>query len=270
MGRKAYKWVLRDWSNLQDLENAATLLETMRFSRQIEPQLLDGPSGRRLLVIAPHPDDEAIGPGGTLIRAQRAGAELHVLYVSPGLPEELPARREEADKVCARLGASGRFLAQEIFAYSVEETAAGLRAAVAEIRPDAIFVPFVLDDNDDHRRVNEALAAAFEAVTDGAEIWAYQVYTPLPGNVAVEITDLAEEKAELIRLYETQMQRRDWAHFALGLNAFNCRLVHGMPGARYFETFFVTPMADYIAFCRGYFRSGDAYYEQGYRPARDG
>jgi LmbE family N-acetylglucosaminyl deacetylase len=266
MGRKAYKWVLRDWQHLGDLRNAATLIETMRFSRQIEPQQLAAPAGRRILVVAPHPDDEVIGPGGTLLRAIASGADVHVVYVTTGLPEELPARRQEAEAVCRELGVECRFLDEEIFNIRAAELASSLAAALRSIRPDTVFIPFLLDDNDDHRRVNEALARCIRdrSISAGAEIWAYQVYTPLPGNVVVDVTDQAGRKAELIRLYAGQMARRDWVHFALGLNAFNCRLVHGVPDARYFESFFVVPAGDYAGFCDAYFCDGATYYETGY------
>lgn len=266
MGRKAYKWVLRDWQQLHDLPAAARLLETMRFSRAIEPQLMIRPNGQRLLVLAPHPDDEVIGPGGTLLHAVDAGAETKVIYVTSGTPDELPAREHEAEAVCRDLGCSHEFLRQEIFDIPIETTADAIRSAIDDFAPDTLFLPFVLDDNDDHRRLNHALLslAITETVKFRPEVWAYQVYTPLPGNVAVDVTDVISTKASAIRRYGTQLKRRDWAHFALGLNAFNCRLVHGVSQSCYFEVFFVVPWTEYIDFCRSYFSAGGTYYEANY------
>ena len=90
------------------------------------------------------------------------------------------------------------------------------------------------------------------------EVWAYQVYTPLPGNVAVDITDVADRKADAIRGFASQMVIRDWAHWALGLNAFNSRFVSTGGQKRYIETFFVLPLAEYVELCRHYFESDDA------------
>lgn len=41
-------------------------------------------SGQRLLVIAPHCDDETLGAGGLMSQARRAGADVHVVVISNG------------------------------------------------------------------------------------------------------------------------------------------------------------------------------------------
>lgn len=64
------------------------------------------PAFRQVLVIAPHPDDESIGAGGTIARLAQAGAEVHVIVVtdgeatigSPHRPAET-ARRRRAEVV---------------------------------------------------------------------------------------------------------------------------------------------------------------------------
>ncbi len=256
MGRKAYKWVLRSWQPLEDLKTAADLLATMRFTGQIAPQLLDGPVGaRRILVLAPHPDDEVIGPGGTLIRAVARGAEVSVLYLTSGGEGERAEREAEARAVCDTLGFHAQFAGGRASAMPPEAMAAAMAEALHAVQPDALFLPFLLDDHPDHRTASHALLLATQSGRNvgSPEVWAYQVYTPLLGNVAVDITALGEAKADAIRLYRSQMARRDWAHFALGLNAFNCRLLHGRADPVLIESFFAVPFTDYLALCRRYF-----------------
>src|SRR6185436_3329801 len=49
----------------------------------------------RLLVIAPHPDDESIGAGGLLLRAKEAGAEVRVIFCTSGDDNPWPQRAIE-------------------------------------------------------------------------------------------------------------------------------------------------------------------------------
>ena len=82
------------------------------------------------------------------------------------------------------------------------------------------------------------------------EVWGYQVYSPVIPNVVVDISDVAETKAEAIRMWATQMSRRKLDHYMLGFNAFNTRL---LPNARYVEAFFVVPIRGLLRAVPGIF-----------------
>ena len=49
------------------------------------------------------------------------------------------------------------------------------------------------------------------------------------------------------------MKSRDWAHYALGMNAYHSRFLPSTTEARYAEPFFVVPLEDYIDVCAKYF-----------------
>jgi len=265
-GRKAYKWVLKDWLALHDLQTAADLVASMRHFRQISPQVLDGPSGDRILVIAPHPDDEVIGPGGTLLGAVAAGKAVEVLFLTSGRKGETATREAEAVAVAENVGFKPVFAGGT--AGNIDPTAAGNAIVTAAGNaPSAIFVPFVLDDHDDHRRSSEALIHAFDtgSLSRSIEIWAYQVYSVVPGNVVVDITKFSKAKRSAIDKYASQMKSRDWGHFSLGLNAFNSRLVRARGKAVYVECFFVVPLHEYVELCRPYFAGQPPYYSRTYR-----
>lgn len=274
LGRKAYKFFLHDWTSLGDLQRAADVLATMRFSQNLAPVPMTGPAARRITVLAPHPDDEIMGPGGTIIGALASGAAVDVIYVSRGRDGAAgDTLCGEAAAVAARFGYTTRFLDFPLRGIPLDEAAVSrFGDAVKTSAPQALFVPFLLDDHDDHRRVSHLLLRAVQAghVPADIEIWAYQVYTPLPGNVAVDITDVADRKAEAIRGFASQMKIRDWAHWALGLNAFNSRFMATGGQPRYVETFFVLPLAEYMDLCRHYFDGGDSsvYQEPAYAADR--
>lgn len=75
------------------------------------------PVGSRALVVAPHPDDEAIGLGGTVARLAAEGVEVHVLCVTVratkmwGGTSEPSRRIQEFAKACAALGVTNSTIA---------------------------------------------------------------------------------------------------------------------------------------------------------------
>jgi LmbE family N-acetylglucosaminyl deacetylase len=249
--RQAYKFFIRDWIALNDLQRCADAVSTMRFTRTLEPLEMTAPRAKRIAVIAPHPDDEMMGAGGTLIHALRAGADVRCIYVTSSNP---PAQVEaETARVASRIGYRTQFLRLPVHAIPcTDESVAALGRAVAAEPADVLFVPIFLDDHEDHRRTNQLLwqARCRGLIADSMEVWGYQVYSPVIPNVVVDISDVAETKAEAIRMWASQMSRRKLDHYILGFNAFNMRL---LPKARYVEAFFVVPFGEYCELCQAYF-----------------
>ena len=67
----------------------------------------------RVLVIAPHPDDEVLGCGGTIVKHMRRGAEVYLCVVTKAYPpewseDELKERKEEVVKRKERKQASNK------------------------------------------------------------------------------------------------------------------------------------------------------------------
>lgn len=260
--RRAYKFLIKDWTAFVDLDACAAVLSTHRFTKNLQPMVLAKPKGRRIFVIAPHPDDEMIGPGGTLIRAIRQGAEVQVLYLANASGEEGHKRHAETLEIAKQVGYATSFLGCDSGKLQPNEVVVeAVSAALRDFTPDTVFIPFFCDDHEEHRMASEILLRAHERglLSAHPEIWAYQVYTTLLPNVVVDITTEHEEKAARIAMWQTSaMKSRDWAHFALGLNAFNSRLLQKPEGRRYVEAFFVLPMREYLDASHHYFASVNA------------
>ena len=178
---------------------------TMRFSRSLQPLQLERPLAKRITVVAPQPDDEMLGAGGTLIHAIRAGASVHCIYLTSGKPATETELETEA--VSKRIGYSTQFLRFPLNCIPVDRPAIDrVSEAIRQSRPQTLFLPFLLDDHDDHRRASHILLEAYKLglLPDDVEIWAYQVYTVLPPNIVVDITDVADAKADALRLWTLQ------------------------------------------------------------------
>ncbi len=123
-----------------------------------------------VLVIAPHPDDEVLGVGGTIARLTDAGVDVHVLIATKGQSpqfsdEQIKRVRGEAKAAHALLG-----IKETIFldhpAAALDQTAhadlnRSIGMVVRDLRPATMFLPFVGDIHLDHQLVfQSALVAA--------------------------------------------------------------------------------------------------------------
>ena len=269
LSRKAYRFFIRDWQPLSDLPHASEVLATMRFSQTLTPIQQSQPRAKRILVIAPHPDDEAIGPGGTLLKALKTGASVLTLYLTCGTPKTADSLRLEASQISAIHGYQTVFL--NYYSKNIpadQDTVLKIHTIIQQFKPETIFIPFLLDDHDDHRRASHLLLMIQRnyPLPPNLEIWAYQVYTTLLPNVVVDITSVAKEKESFIQMWKTQNETRNWSHIALGFNAFNQRFLPTSPKPQYAECFFVLPLHEYVSYCELYFKKpSDCYYQHHYK-----
>lgn len=138
----------------------------------------------RALVIAPHPDDEVLGAGGTMAALSAHGCEVHVLVASQDKPPLYPADtagllRDEAQRAHELLGvASTEFLPHpsvELARMGVAELNSGIQRAIDRLRPDLVLAPFP-DRHLDHKAVFEAAMVATRPLGAGAGIIAVALY----------------------------------------------------------------------------------------------
>lgn len=182
----------------------------------------------RVLVLAPHPDDEVLGVGGTIAKLVAGGEEVVVAIVTragPPVFTEDVARtgRREAAAAHAVLGVKeSRFLdfpAAGLDTVAHRDLNAGLLELFADVRPEVVFVPFEGDLHRDHR---EVFASALVCARPGGDVtpravYAYETLSETnwnapyltPGfapNVFVDIGPHLETKLEAMARYESQLR----------------------------------------------------------------
>ena len=186
------------------------------------PLAADGP----VLVIAPHPDDEILGCGGTIARLTDQGREVHVAIATRGRPPRFAAEgvetvRREAEAAHALLGvAQTHFLdlpAAELDTVPHAEVNAAIAALVAGLAPATLFLPFVGDIHLDHQIIfrSALVAARPRSATYPPRIYAYETLSetnwaapyldpPFVPNLHVEISATLDRKIEAFRAYASQ------------------------------------------------------------------
>lgn len=187
-------------------------------------------SSANVLVVAPHPDDETLGAGGTLLRLKDQGARLHWLLVTSaagGGYDDAYVARQKSQVEAVRdaypfdalhwLGLPASQLYRADRASLIDR----MRALIAEIRPETVFVPHAHDAHDDHGAVHHATLAACKSFhmtglgvrrvlameilseTDAAPPAAARAFLP---TVTIDISAQLARKSEILQLYTSELQ----------------------------------------------------------------
>ncbi len=128
-----------------------------------------------ILVIAPHPDDETLGCGGTLASHASKGDRVVVAFLTSGelgiksaSPEQVWAVREKEASEAARVlsVASISFLRcpDWFLGDNIDAAGAALRPLLQREQPDLIYVPHTLEWHPDHKAAQPVLAAALDGL----------------------------------------------------------------------------------------------------------
>lgn len=203
----------------------------------------------QILVIGAHPDDEAIGCGGTLRRHVLEGDTVTAVFLTSGeagghgIEEPGPTREREALKAASILGIEhvdfwrepdGRLRARAELAERVAALLRGRRVSV-------LYAPHDHDDHPDHRAAARiARAAAAQAGRRKLELRGYEIWSPL-GDIehVVDISDVLDDKLRAIRAYESQCAVMPFEQAFEGLARYRGEM-HSWPGGPYAEAFSVS------------------------------
>lgn len=226
-------------------------------------------SGQQVLVVAPHPDDDIIGCGGSIVKHLKRQNEVFVIYVTNGDAEcsEFPKkefrekRKEETSEAASRLGLKQEnlyFMDKDPWELEEKEVRFGLMALVRKIRPDVCYIPHSLDGHVDHRIVSRA---ALDALSMAPGKWfrkcgsvreepfslslilAYEVWSPLEEpNYFEDISMFLKLKKEALGEHRTQAVVK-YEFASMGMSAFRGSMREGERNV-YVEAFHVIKIRD--------------------------
>lgn len=218
------------------------------------------PAGRStVLVLSPHPDDEAIGCGGLLLHLIESGNRVVVLQLTDGsicdslLDKPVPYRHlvriQEARQSAQTMGAECLcWGAADGNLQCSPEWIEKLHALLSDLRPNWIFAPFVNDPHPDHRACSDLLRAVLQRGFPGQEdltIFSYEVSSFLPANVYFRIDRLIRRKEQWLLSYQNGLKSVDYVDFCLWRHAYASRIYTNQPG--YIECFLVLRPEEYLS-----------------------
>lgn len=188
----------------------------------------------KVLVVAPHPDDEILGCGGVIKKMVNSGSEVYVLIVTNAhvgdperyLLEKVQNARKEALAAHQFLGVKDTFFmdfpAPRLDTYPSYKIASAMLELIREYKFDIVFVPHRGDIHKDHKAVFDAALVACRPVNDCPvkRVYAYETLSETEWgfpyqseafvpNVFVKLTE-EEFKAKCDSMLYFKSQVRDF------------------------------------------------------------
>ncbi|MBI1853764.1 MAG: PIG-L family deacetylase [Planctomycetes bacterium] len=198
------------------------------------PEPMWSPEGlprSRVVVFAPHPDDEVVGCGGLLVAFARRGDPVRVCFLTDGCKGGFHDKHDDAyvrlreGEAAAGLLSMGvadfrfwRFHDQELGA--APDLAAKMSREAADFGATAVLVTSPFEIHPDHRAACRAAIAAFAGKADAPEVWFYEVSAPLTANVSLDITSLAAAKKKALECHASQLAHNDYVAKMEGYNRY--------------------------------------------------
>ncbi len=211
------------------LMNSIDIFSSLRGAVN-SPVLIEKPTGSRVLVLAPHPDDEIYGCGGVLHKHHQAGDHIVAVYMTDGRKGGIAGQAEddvarerqlEAKKSAAIIGINHLvFMNHEDDRLQANNgTISQLAGILNEVKPDIVYLPFLLDYHPDHIATNSILMGAMAAYKEFM-CYGYEVWTPLLPNCYVDISEQMEIKQSSLEQFTTQTSRFDMVGASFGLGKY--------------------------------------------------
>jgi len=200
----------------------------------------------KILVVAPHADDETLGAGGAMARFASEGHEVHVAVMTGHgeqphplwPPEAWDTIRREAREACDRMGVSRLIfkdipavLAPDLPAWKLNRAA---QETLEECAPEMLLLPFPGDMHGDHRALFHAFSVAYRPVSAAGrgvkEIYVYETASETHWNFAaaeagfvpdvfVDISAHLKTKLEAFSCYRSQVKDAPHARSLEALHA---------------------------------------------------
>ena len=189
-------------------------------------------SNERLLVIAPHSDDEVLGCGGLISKIKKAGGKVYVLIFNLGFEkddtkESQEKRKKEVQDAMNLLNVddfhlvhdtpdNNRDLDAKPLHSLIEIIESSSPVSLEKIEPTMVAIPTIFSHHQDHVHVHNACIAALRPISTPVSdiVLSYEapehsrwsaagVFEP---NFFIEIDDVIEQKIKAFSKYNSQIR----------------------------------------------------------------
>jgi N-acetylglucosamine malate deacetylase 1 len=187
----------------------------------------------QVLVIAPHPDDETLGCGGTLIQLAQSGVQADYVFVTSGEcgthPGEYQPPANSAALALRRQGeareAVQRLTGREVIFLNGRDGAVSeqqnliieLDQVLRQRTYQRVFVCWPYDQHPDHQATFIWFRQALEFHPEIKSIWLYEVWSPLQPSIVIPIDATFAAKRHALAAHQSQLDVLNYDHAFTGL-----------------------------------------------------
>lgn len=177
----------------------------------------------RVLVLAPHPDDEVLGVGGTIAKHTSQGDKVKVTVVSEGVSAQYsdPKMKNVRRKACKE---AGKLLGVDKIQFfdlpdaklmesGIVEITKVMNESIKDFSPDIVYAPDRSELHMDHRMVHEAtlvVTRPYLEVFAGKSVFFYETstlrYSPFNPTYYVDISKYIDVKIDAFKVYESEIE----------------------------------------------------------------
>jgi len=213
----------------------------------------------KILVISPHPDDETLGCGGTILKHKDIGDKIYWLIITNidiknGWDKNaVKKRQKEIETVAGMYDFEKTFKLDyptaKLDIIPVQEINKSISEVILEIEPEIIYLPNRSDVHTDHQISFKAVYSCtknfrypfikkilmYETLseTEFAPTLPESIFIP---NVFVDITKYFEKKLEIFKIYKSELMKKPLPRSLDSIKAF-ARYRGSQIGVEYAEGF---------------------------------
>lgn len=209
-------------------------------------------------IIAPHPDDETLGCGGSILKHKANGDTVLCVFITNniGMPY-FEQRQLEITRVSESYGFDYvyklDFCATKLEDSSLTKLIEGISLIFHERKPDTVYLPFAFDVHSDHRITFDASMACTKSFRHSfiRKILMYETlsetdFSPLgvfKPNCFVDISRFIDKKLEIMKIYKREVQDTPYPRSLERITAL-ATYRGGQIGANYAEAFQLVKMIE--------------------------
>ena len=208
----------------------------------------------KCLCLAPHADDESIGMGGVLAKYGKLFDVICLTDGAKGVDEDISYKEKIEVRKQELISAMGKINVGSVkFFDEIPDKKLILnfdffkKIDISDY--DYIFIPNILDQHRDHKAVALLLKELLKNKKQKKDlkIAFYEVWSPLAlPNHYVDISDVVEQKKDLIKTYQSQLKSFDYLNKIIGLNSYR-----GLaPQRDYVEAFLIVDVKTFNKHCK--------------------